>query len=230
MNFDNKESPEKTPFAMKSNEPWSKTESSNDSSPLVVVGLAVNEAGGIPPPPPSSSDAPNQWETLPPGWASAYSPRDERVYYWEISTGRTTWTHPMMQACIAAPPTSSSQNVAFVPTGAPLPRNNRNVWGYSSENRTDLYDTPLNATRRPNNHQCYAMAALILCFPIGLCAIYQSCMVDRSWSHGNYGNAVNHSRQATQYACFGTALGTAFWIWFFLSDKIVQMADWFQFD
>jgi hypothetical protein len=205
---------------MPSNEHWSES----NSSSLVVAGSAVpvNESDRLPPPPPTTN-LPNQWGKLPPGWASAYSQGDGRIYYWEKSTGRTSWTHPMMPADPAI-----SQNVAFVPTmtttAAP-----RGLWDGTS-NRSHLYDTPLNATRRPTNHQCYAVAALILCFPIGLCAVYQSCMVDRCWSHGNYGNAVNHSRQASKYACFGTALGASFWIWFLFFDELVRMADWFKFD
>lgn len=213
-------------FVMASNQHWfESSSSSNKNSPLVVVGAAVNETDNVPPPPPPPSSAPsNRWDKLPPGWSSAYSAQDGRIYYWEKSTGRTSWTHPNMT------PPPISQTAAFVPTAAPLPRSTQDLWEASSNNRTNLHDTPLNATRRPNNHQCYAVAALILCFPVGVCAIYQSCMVDRSWSHGNYGDAVNHSRQASQYACFGTALGVAFWIWFLFFDEMVRMIDWFKFD
>jgi hypothetical protein len=216
---------------MTSNEHWSES-NNNNSSRLVVAGSAVNESDVLHPPPPPTNLPNNQWEQLPPGWASAYSAPDGRIYYWEKSTGKTSWTHPMM---ITITPPPIAQKVEFVPTMARTSQSGstRDVWNASSNNGAAAYhhhDTPLNASRRPDNHQCYAAAALILCFPVGFCAVYQSCMVDRSWSRGNYGDAVNHSRQASQYACFGNALGVSFWIWFLFFDEMVRMADWFKFD
>jgi hypothetical protein len=49
------------------------------------------------------------WSTLPPGWETATSPVDGRIYYWELHTGRTSWAHPLAQTlatCAVGTPTS----------------------------------------------------------------------------------------------------------------------------
>lgn len=189
------------------------------ATPLVPA-VATTE---VPPPPPS--DPLNDWQKLPPGWTTAYSPKDGRIYYWEKSTGKTSWTHPL---ATPSPP------MDFAPDTAQMGQNNsrgffNRPWNMFS-NRAEFHDTPWTATRRPNNHQCYAMAALVLCFPVGVCAVFQSIMVDRAWSDGQYGDAVNHSRQASQYACFGSFIGVIFWIWFFFFEELVRMTEWFRFD
>jgi hypothetical protein len=98
--------------------------------------------------------------------------------------------------------------------------------------RSEYHDTPFSASRRPENHQCYAVTALILCFPLGVCAVLQSIMVDRAWEQGKYGDAVNHSRQASNYACFGTFVGVCFWIYWLLFHEGNQLFKWpdFNFD
>ena len=82
--------------------------------------------------------------------------------------------------------------------------------------RKEYHDTPLNATRRPDSQQCQAVTALVLCFPFGALAMYHSLSVDHSWELGKYGDAANHAKQASQYACFGNFVGACFWIWYLL--------------
>mmetsp|Transcript_27229 Transcript_27229/g.38313 ORF Transcript_27229/g.38313 Transcript_27229/m.38313 type:complete len:106 (+) Transcript_27229:182-499(+) len=81
-------------------------------------------------------------------------------------------------------------------------------------NRQEWHDTPMNASRRPDSRQCLACMALVLCFPIGVCAMGHSLQVDRSWNQGRYGDAVNHSRQADKYANFAICVGIVFFVYF----------------
>jgi hypothetical protein len=189
-----------------------------------------NEA---PPPPPNNSQI-HPWSALPLGWDTAVSPDDGRLYYWEKETGRTSWIHPHAMDKSQRGLHSSS------PSSPPIvqyPRTSRSFWNGGVRNfwnrgqgaqqqpvsqdmtRTEFLDTPWNASRRPENHQCYSVTALILFFPFGVCALIHSFGVDRAWEAGRYGDAVNHSRQAQNYACFGTGLGFCFWVyWFFFRD------------
>ena len=57
------------------------------------------------------------YTTLPPGWAAAVSPRDGRMYYYEKSTGKTSWTHPS----VAKPAPAPYPAPAPVPATAPAP-------------------------------------------------------------------------------------------------------------
>ena len=69
-----------------------------------------------------------------------------------------------------------------------------------------LQDTPTNANLRPDSHQCCAVISFFAFPPLGCCAVFHSCMVDRAWSQGRYGDSVNHSRQSYNYAWFGVVV------------------------
>mmetsp|Transcript_24495 Transcript_24495/g.41636 ORF Transcript_24495/g.41636 Transcript_24495/m.41636 type:complete len:226 (-) Transcript_24495:84-761(-) len=156
-----------------------------------------------PPPPETMSD---RW-SLPPGWRLVHSPRDGRVYYWEEATGRTSWTHPMAPG-VTVLPKPSSGGIAGGFFGSLRP--NRGIPPPPVDNldrRSTLLDTPANATRRPDSHQCCAIASMLCCLPIGVCALYHSFNVDRHWKQGRYGDAMNSSKQAYNYAWFGCVLG-----------------------
>jgi hypothetical protein len=202
----------------------------------------------VPPPPPSDQQA-NLFAALPAGWSTATSPEDGRIYYWEKATGRTSWTHPL-----AVPPTQTPQQSPLPPPND-QPQTSSNFWSgmndyrQTSRNflggmnmtrsqanpnmnvtRSEYHDTPWNSSRRAENHQCYAVTALVLCFPIGAFAMYHSIQVDRSWEQSKFGDAVNHSRQASNFACFGTFIGICFWIyWFLFADGKFDWPD-FNFD
>lgn len=85
---------------------------------------------------------------------------------------------------------------------------------------------------RPDSHQCAALCSLCLCPPIGAIAMYHSWSVDRCWQKGQYGEAVQHARQAPQFACLGNVLGILFWVyWVFVRDGGVDWPDdFFDFD
>lgn len=92
-----------------------------------------------------------------------------------------------------------------------------------------MLDTPLNAARRPDSHQCWACLALILFFPLGLCALFHSLRVDKMWKQGRYGDSVNHSRQASKYGTLGVAVGSIVLICILIS-KREQFEWWPDFD
>jgi hypothetical protein len=189
----------------------------------------------LPPLPPQNVNSP--YETLPPGWSVVTSSSDGRIYYWEKGTGRTSWTHPLA----ADMPPSAARTLGQLspppppePTRTHYPRQQQrsggwSPWGFGNNDmtRSEWHDTPLNATRRPENHQCYAICSLFLFFPLGLCACMHSFQVDRSWQQGRFGDAVNHSRQATNYACFGTFVGICIWIYLLvLRERRFEWPDW----
>jgi hypothetical protein len=147
------------------------------------------------------------------------------MYYWEEATGKTSWVHPLAENT-----QDQQQQPSLFPTSMFSGYRSRNVWPGGSNSisnnnsnmnmtRSEFHDTPWNSSRRPENHQCYAVTALILCFPIGVCAMIHSVLVDRAWERNKFGDAVNHSRQASNYACFGTFVGACFWIyWIFIRE------------
>ena len=203
----------------------------------MMVNTGSKQENFSPPPPPSDQQA-KPFVALPAGWSTAISPEDGRIYYWEKATGRTSWTHPL-----AVPPTQAPQQSPLPPPND-HPQTSRNVWsgvndhpqtsrnvlGGMNMTRSEYHDTPWNAARRAENHQCLAVTALFLCFPFGVCAMYNSIQVDRAWEQSRYGDAENHSRQASNFACFGTYFGICFWIyWFLFRDGNFDWPD-FNFD
>lgn len=83
--------------------------------------------------------------------------------------------------------------------------------------RIEYLETPWMASpRKPYNHQFNALVALVLCFPIGICALIHSFSCDNSWNEGRYSEAVRHARKAHNYACVGTGIGIIFWIYWLL--------------
>lgn len=191
------------------------------------------------PPPPPPADETHPWSRLPPGWTTTISRVDGRIYYWNQETGQASWTHPL--APVDQNPTLAPQQPPLFENDPLHPNRTRasrwrspqywRTWGNGPTDgmsRTEWWDTPLNASRRPENHQCYAVTALLLFFPVGFCACYHSWQVDRSWRYGRYGDAVNHSRQASNYACLGTFLGILAWAIWFLFRKI--HFDWHNFN
>jgi len=181
-----------------------------------------------PPPPPS-----NPYMNLPEGWTTAVNPEDGRIYYWQPSTGETSWVHPEA-------PTSEHKNSCwnlFPWMSWWTTRSRRNRRGTPmlppprSYMSSPYAEDPAYAGRRPDNHQCNAVVCLIMCPPIGLLALYHSIQVDRCWSQGLYSDAVVHARQVPSYSCFGIVVGLLFWMWFFLfrEEAGFEWPDW-KFD
>lgn len=177
-----------------------------------------------PPPAPSVGAAgTSHLASLPPGWATAVA-QDGRIYYWEQSTGNATWNHPR----VPPPPPPPVDHVI-----APSMSSRSGIMAtrsMKSQPSLNEFDTPLNASRRPDSHQCYALVSLVLFFPVGLCALIQSMSVDDAWDNARYGDAVNHSRQALLYGRLACALGTVFWIyWIFFSGPGGFVFEWPRF-
>ena len=136
-----------------------------------------------------------QWD-LPPGWKVAYRESDGRMYYWELSSGKTSWAHPY-----ASMNGSSDRNPSFLPL---------NFGGLvSSADRADIdarskiMESPATASKRPDSHQCCALFSCILFPPLGIFALVHSCLTYRTWSQGRYGDAHDHSKQAYDFATWG---------------------------
>ena len=71
------------------------------------------------------------------------------------------------------------------------------------ERKTRTIESPASASRRPDSHQCCALASCIAFPPLGIFALVHSLMTYRSWSQGRYGDAHDHSKQAYQFAWWG---------------------------
>ncbi|CAB9498078.1 expressed unknown protein [Seminavis robusta] len=169
----------------------------------------------------------SQYATVPPGWATVMDPNDGRIYYLETSTGRRSWVHPhasSMNTDLAGNTPTSTMNYLrsmFPRQHAPTKYDDTLL------NHHNPLDTPLNATRRPDTNQCYAVVSCILFPPIGILAVYHSCMTDKCWKEGRYSDAIGHARESPKYSGLAVCLGIAFWIWyiFFRRDG---GADWFD--
>ncbi|KAL7574987.1 hypothetical protein ACA910_010805 [Epithemia clementina (nom. ined.)] len=188
--------------------------------------------GYVPPPPPPTPTSPprlppnpnydHPYSAIPPGWSTAVDPQDGRIYYWELATGQRSWTHPLAPP---PPPSSSNLPVSIRTRGGPGGGGNSRGGGYYMNHATIMEhdflahandEHPRFAHRRPDNHQCSAVAAVVLCFPLGILALYHSWQTDVAWKGGRYGDSVVHARQAPQYASWGIAIGSIFWmLWFF---------------
>ena len=188
-----------------------------------------------PPPPPGANDSDGRW-SLPPGWQLVHQPRDGRVYYWEVATGKTSWTHPSAPGVsVIAPPApmgmsdrdrnGRNRDGLF---GSFFPSNYRSStqddWEY--DRRMQLMDTPANARRRPDSHQCCAIASLMFCLPLGILSLYHSRNVDRHWRQGRYGDSVNSSKQAYNFAWFGCALGGIILLFWWARRSDWEMPRW----
>lgn len=144
------------------------------------------------------------------GWIPAVDPVTGRTYFYNSSTGQSVWQIPS---------STHSKKGGIPPPPPPLD------YQY-------MQDTPSDASRRPDNHQCSAFCSLLLCPPIGMIAVYHSVCIDRCWRQGLYGESINHARQAPKYACLGNVLGIGFWIyWIFIRENEFDF-EWpdFNFD
>jgi len=200
----------------------------------------------VPPPPPlpgrsieNPHAAGHPLAMLPEGWTTACDPVDGRMYYWNVSTGETSWTHPTFSPSAGAgsgasfwQPSSWFSKTTSTSSAVPPPKQTDHhpfSAPFLSGGATNHYNTQMQqqtARRPPDNHECYSVMALLLCFPIGLLACYHSLQVNRTWEQGRYGQAYNHSRQASKYACAGTALGCCFWFFFLVIRPESKVVDW----
>jgi len=165
-----------------------------------------------------------QW-ALPPGWKTAHRKSDGRIYYWQLSTGTTSWSHP---SAILSPserlqerPTATTNfltAIGFIKKpvlGGTTPGmvdgdgRRRTMGGVGSE-------SPNTAYRHPDSHQCCACFSCLVFPPLGICAVVHSVLTGRRWSEGRYGESHEHSRQAYNYAWWAVAVFLAIVLWQYL--------------
>lgn len=177
------------------------------------------ESGQVPPPPPPPSDSPNS--SLPPGWAAAVSPHDGRMYYWEKATGKTSWTHPsaaathqpylaMAPGAKHTPSASITKENQLVATNLSMDSGASGIIASRSMRSVD----PLKNNGFPVTHQCYAIVATLLFFPLGLFALIYSFKVESAWDAGRTIDSLRYSRRALLFSRVSITLGVVFWMWF----------------
>ena len=156
-------------------------------------------------PPPS-----HPFATLPPGWTTAADPQDGRLFYWHAATGSSSWTHPNASTA------NNIKNKKDIASTRQTPQPPPGTAFAYQDMATTTTENPYWASRRPDNHQCEALACLLLCTPLGILALYHSVRVDQCWKAGEYSDAVVASRRSRQFSSWGIFLGAIFWIlWFF---------------
>lgn len=105
-----------------------------------------------------------------------------------------SWAHPL--ASISG--SSTNNNPTFFPNsfGGMISSADR----ADMDQRSKIVESPANASKRPDSHQCCALFSCIAFPPLGIFAMIHSCLTYRSWSQGRYGDAHDHSNQAHQFA------------------------------
>jgi hypothetical protein len=185
-----------------------------------------DENGQVPPPPPSDVI----YLSLPPGWAATTS-HDGRTYYWEMATGKTSWTLPSApmtyqpnvamapaHAVAPTPPFMPSQQPVNVTSTKFMDRGRSGIIASRSMKDSDNYDHAMDAasgySQRPTTHKCYAIVATILFFPLGLFALIYSLKVESAWDASRIFDSFRYSRRALLFSRAAITFGAVFWIWF----------------
>eukprot|EP00977_Amphora_coffeiformis_P006928 scaffold1510_cov163-Amphora_coffeaeformis.AAC.7 len=133
------------------------------------------------PPLPVGAGGGNAFATLPPGWTTVTDPNDGRLFYWHAATNRASWAHPQYHLqqqqqqyasdthnnSDAMPPRDRPpQPPSFDYVPAPSHQKHRGYFSSPSTTAPPLLvhteENPYMASRRPDNHQCGAIAALVL--------------------------------------------------------------------
>jgi len=148
-----------------------------------------------------------------------------------------TWKEKCIQ--VAAPLLPPSLNLSSRKSKSEKRKNKRKYLqdhqdneSHNDDNPINYHNTGLSWWKRPDSHQCYACVSLILCpIPMGCCAMYHSKMVNQRWGEGRHGDALDHSRQANNYACWGTVFAAGFWIyWYFYIREGAEGWHWPDWD
>jgi len=163
----------------------------------------------------------NDTWALPPGWKIGYRDFDGRMYYWNMSTGQSSWSHPLAPAPGDESGGRGSGNRLRPQSATPLfPLNPLSAPDQADiDRRMRNLETPTNASKRPDSHNCCALVSCIVFPPLGIFALIHSLLTYRSWDSGRYGDAHDHSRQAYTFAWWSIAIFIAFLIYhFFIRD------------
>jgi len=160
------------------------------------------DTAAVPPPlvrPPSRGAPP----PLPSGWTTATDPSSGSLYYCHVSSGRSSWTHPLLENIddddgggrhvnggwntgAAAtegggfgsnPAGGGKRRFPRRSVGATAPPAYHGDGYYSND-----YGRNVRTTGEPDRHRCGAFLALWLCPPLGILALYHSIMVGRCWT------------------------------------------------
>mmetsp|Transcript_14859 Transcript_14859/g.17578 ORF Transcript_14859/g.17578 Transcript_14859/m.17578 type:complete len:260 (-) Transcript_14859:554-1333(-) len=168
---------------------------------------------------------------LPHGWKTAHRKSDGRIYYWQLSTGTTSWSHP---SAILTPserlqerPTATTTfltAIGFIKKSEQggVEGTTPGLDGGSGGTRRRTIggggysDSPNTAYRHPDSHQCCACFSCLVFPPLGICAVVHSVLTGRRWNEGRYGESHEHSRQAYNYAWWAVAVFLGIVLWQYL--------------
>eukprot|EP00568_Trieres_chinensis_P010329 CAMPEP_0183299228 /NCGR_PEP_ID=MMETSP0160_2-20130417/6017_1 /TAXON_ID=2839 ORGANISM="Odontella Sinensis, Strain Grunow 1884" /NCGR_SAMPLE_ID=MMETSP0160_2 /ASSEMBLY_ACC=CAM_ASM_000250 /LENGTH=240 /DNA_ID=CAMNT_0025461429 /DNA_START=65 /DNA_END=787 /DNA_ORIENTATION=- len=188
-------------------------------------------------PPPYSFQAKKTWNELPTGWEIAFHPADGRMYYVENETGRTSWSHPFSGRGPDPVPRYARQSDR---SGAGTLGDRWRRWRGSRQSdainqysyQESMLESPNAASRYPDSHQCCAVFSCLVMPPLGLCALFHSSKVNRAWNEGRYIDAIDHSRQAYNYAWYGVALAICIVLYFWITnnDFDFNFDEWLDFN
>lgn len=170
-------------------------------------------------------------EDLPSGWETAVSPIDGRVYYWNSSTGATSWTHPNFPQSTSIPPPpptnletapsmgdfsgiiaarSTSDYDRDIEVGSSTISSKADFHAMSDKGDFGEYDPdqPINC------HRFYSIVAMILFFPLGVVAFCRSINTVSKWKQGRYETAHDCSQQTLLFSRISCIMGVGFWSYF----------------
>lgn len=156
---------------------------------------------------PASGTYPNQGRSMSgaPGYTPPYPNRPKNTY----TPGAEPWRKPASTSTHSDYASYESQQ-----------RRRRRV-----EN-----EFPHSARDRPPSHQCCAVVSMAAFLPLGICATIHSSRVKKAWDEGRYGDAIDHSTQAYNYAWFAYLIFIILFLYFWLRDGDAMDFDFDGFD
>ena len=182
-----------------------------------------------PPQTPTPTDAP----PLPEGWEEAVSPVDGRVYFFNPTTGATSWTHPGVEGAtiVPGPPKADITTAPSLGDYSGILANRS-----SMDNRVVTNKSTLTASEAPattdveaglytkmtdydpaqpiDSHKCYSIVAMILFFPLGVFAFCKSLSTVTKWHQGEYERAHKRSQETLVLSRISIFIGVFFWAYF----------------
>ena len=167
--------------------------------------------------PPAAPAAAETSEPLPDGWETAVSPVDGRAYFYNPTTGATSWTHPSLPATNPEP-TPDIQDVPSIGDFSGIIAN-RTVEDYGDKTadvEAGMYTkmTDYDPKQPIHTHRCYAVIATILFLPLGAIALCKSFSCAKKWKQELYEKAHDDSRKALLFSRISCIIGVLFWSYF----------------
>lgn len=179
---------------------------------------------------------PSANKPLPAGWETAVSPVDGRVYYYNSSTGATSWMHPNVSAGNTSVPPPQTGGINSAPSLGEYSGILANRSSFMVEEKKSvevkkpkespaevdnleagLYTkmTDYDPTQPINSHRCYAIVAMILFFPLGVVALTRSLATVSKYRNQRYEAAHDCSHAALLFSRIACITGITFWSYFF---------------